>query len=64
MSDTGPLRPDRDGLQSCLDSTLESTRVFWRTKHGYERFARDPRPIRECLAQEESDQLTQALTVG
>ena len=41
---------------SCMDSTLESTRVFWRRRAGYpEDVVMDPRPLAEIMAEQEND---------
>lgn len=38
--------------QQMVDSLLPSTRRYWRNKHGFERFADDPRPLQECIDNE------------
>lgn len=32
-----------------VDSTVATTRAFWRAKVGYPQFSDDPRPLAECL---------------
>jgi hypothetical protein len=35
-----------------VDSTVPTTRSFWRGKLGYPQYADDPRPFAECLEKE------------
>lgn len=32
-----------------VDSTIPTTREWWRTEAGYPEHAHDPRPLRECI---------------
>lgn len=38
--------------QQLVDSSLGTTRAFWRTKVGCPQFADDPRPLADCLAEQ------------